>query len=71
VSVSYDRAGRLENDLRASPYHLHATRFDELARFQVGLAPGEGAAFAGWLADLTNGEAATTALGDHWVVHRH
>jgi len=68
--VSYDRAGRLENDLRASSYVLHATRFDELARFEIGLAPGETDAFHGWLADLTNGEATTTALGDHWVVHR-
>ncbi|SEF37314.1 protein of unknown function [Amycolatopsis pretoriensis] len=70
VAVGYDRAGRLENDLRASPYLVHATRFGDLARFEIGLAPGEGPAFEGWLADLTNGEAATTELGDRWVVHR-
>ena len=70
VAVSYDRAGRLENDLRASPYLVHATRFDALARFEIGLAPEEGPEFEGWLANLTNGEATTTGLGDHWVVHR-
>lgn len=70
VAVSYDRAGRLENDLRASPYLVHATRFDALARFEIGLAPEEGPEFESWLANLTNGEAATTGLGDHWVVHR-
>jgi uncharacterized YigZ family protein len=67
VSVSYDRAGRLENDLRASSYVLHATRFDALAHFEIGLAPGEGPAFASWLADLTNGEATTSELGETWV----
>jgi uncharacterized YigZ family protein len=70
VAVSYDRAGRLENDLRASPYLLHATRFGESARFEVGLAPGESERFASWLADSTNGEATTTELGETWVVHR-
>lgn len=67
VAVSYDRAGRLENDLRASPYVLHATRFDASAHFEIGLAPGERPAFESWLADLTNGEATTTELGETWV----
>jgi uncharacterized YigZ family protein len=70
VAVSYDRAGRLENDLRASRYLVHATRFDALARFEIGLAPDEVPAFESRLAELTNGEATTTALGDHWLVHR-
>ncbi|WIY06729.1 YigZ family protein [Amycolatopsis mongoliensis] len=67
VAVSYDRAGRLENDLRASRYLLHATRFDESARFEIGLAPDEAPVFESWLADLTNGEATTTELGETWV----
>ncbi|GLY34117.1 YigZ family protein [Amycolatopsis sp. NBRC 101858] len=70
VAVSYDRAGRLENDLRASPYLVHATRFDALARFEIGLAPEEGPEFASRLANLTNGEATTTELGDHWITAR-
>ncbi|VVJ16403.1 FIG000605: protein co-occurring with transport systems (COG1739) [Amycolatopsis camponoti] len=70
VAVSYDRAGRLENDLRASSYLVHATHFDASARFEIGLAPDEVPAFEGWLANLTNGEATATELGDHWVVHR-
>ncbi|WP_410622122.1 YigZ family protein [Amycolatopsis sp. cmx-8-4] len=67
VAVSYDRAGRLENDLRASRYVLRATRFDELAHFEIGLAPGESEVFAGWLADLTGGEATATEAGEQWV----
>ncbi|MGW4527785.1 YigZ family protein [Amycolatopsis sp. NPDC004378] len=67
VAVSYDRAGRFENDLRASRYLVHATRFDALARFEIGLAPDEAEDFTGWLADLTNGEASTTELGETWV----
>jgi uncharacterized YigZ family protein len=67
VAVGYDRAGRLENDLRASPYLLHATRFDERAHFEIGLAPGQSGTFASWLAEQTNGEATTTELGETWV----
>lgn len=70
VSVAYDRAGRLENDLRASPYLLHATRFDASAHFSIGLAPGEAPAFESWLANLTNGEATTTELGETWITVR-
>jgi uncharacterized YigZ family protein len=67
VAVTYDRAGRLENDLRASRYVLHATRFEELVHFEIGLAPDEAGKFAGWLADLTGGEAKAVELGEHWV----
>lgn len=67
VSVAYDRAGRLENDLRASPYVLRETRFDDRAHFEVGLAPGESSAFEAWLADLTGGETAPADLGESWV----
>ncbi len=67
VSMAYDRAGRFENDLRASPYVLRGTRFDERAHFEVGLAPGESGAFEAWLADLTGGETAPVDLGESWV----
>ncbi|RSM48199.1 YigZ family protein [Amycolatopsis balhimycina DSM 5908] len=67
VAVGYDRAGRLENDLRASPYLLHATRFEERAHFETGLEPGQVEAFESWLADQTNGEAAPSSVGDHWI----
>jgi uncharacterized YigZ family protein len=67
VEVDYTRSGRLENDLRASPYVLHDTRFEASAHFEVGLAPGEEAAFAAWLADLTGGTAEAVELGEEWV----
>jgi uncharacterized YigZ family protein len=71
VSVAYDRAGRLENDLRASPYVLSATRFDDTAHFEIGLTAGQETAFRGWLADLTGGEAKVSELGESWVAsHR-
>ncbi|ANN19904.1 YigZ family protein [Amycolatopsis orientalis] len=67
VIVDYDRAGRLENDLRSSPYLLHATRFEDVAHFDVGLAPDQGDAFHAWLADLTGGEALAEEIGETWL----
>ncbi|MFI5563091.1 YigZ family protein [Amycolatopsis japonica] len=67
VVVDYDRAGRLENDIRSSPYLLHATRFEDVAHFDVGLAPDEGEAFHAWLADLTGGEALAEEIGETWL----
>ncbi|EME52831.1 YigZ family protein [Amycolatopsis decaplanina] len=67
VVVDYDRAGRLENDIRSSPYLLHATRFEDVAHFDVGLAPDQGDAFHSWLADLTGGAALTTETGETWL----
>jgi len=67
VVVDYDRAGRLENDIRSSPYLLHATRFEDVAHFDVGLAPDQGDAFHAWLADLTGGEALTEGAGEMWL----
>ncbi|AIG79019.1 Hypothetical protein AJAP_30985 [Amycolatopsis japonica] len=67
VVVDYDRAGRLENDIRSSPYLLHATRFEDVAHFDVGLAPDQGEAFHAWLADLTGGEALAEEIGETWL----
>ncbi|KFU79690.1 uncharacterized protein, YigZ family [Amycolatopsis lurida] len=67
VVVDYDRAGRLENDIRSSPYLLHATRFEDVAHFDVGLAPGQGDTFRAWLADLTGGEALAEEIGETWL----
>ncbi|WP_414941090.1 YigZ family protein [Amycolatopsis sp. cmx-11-51] len=67
VVVDYDRAGRLENDIRSSPYLLHATRFEDVAHFDVGVAPDQGDAFHAWLADLTGGEALTAETGETWL----
>ncbi|WP_410664769.1 YigZ family protein [Amycolatopsis sp. lyj-84] len=67
VVVDYDRAGRLENDIRSSPYLLHATRFEDVAHFDVGHAPDEGDTFHAWLADLTGGEALTEDAGETWL----
>jgi putative IMPACT (imprinted ancient) family translation regulator len=57
----------MENDLRASPYQLGDTRFDDSAHFEVGLAAGQLEPFLSWLADLTGGEARTSDRGERWV----
>ncbi|WET81217.1 YigZ family protein [Amycolatopsis sp. QT-25] len=67
VVVDYDRAGRLENDIRSSPYLLHATRFEDVAHFDVGLAPDQTDTFHAWLADLTGGEALAEEIGETWL----
>ncbi|MEU8411496.1 YigZ family protein [Amycolatopsis japonica] len=67
VVVDYDRAGRLENDIRSSPYLLHATRFEDVAHFDVGLAPDQEDTFHAWLADLTGGEALAEEIGETWL----
>ncbi|WP_033292241.1 YigZ family protein [Amycolatopsis jejuensis] len=67
IEVDYTRAGRLENDVRTSPYVLHETRFQAAAHFEVGLLPGEEPRFTAWLADLTGGEAVAVELGEEWV----
>ncbi len=69
VVVDYDRAGRLENDIRSSPYLLHATRFEDVAHFDVGLAPDQADAFHAWLADLTGGEALAEEIGETWLAN--
>ncbi|GAA4553902.1 YigZ family protein [Amycolatopsis samaneae] len=67
VAVDYGRAGRLENDLRSSPYLVHDTWFDDNAHFEIGLGTGQGEPFHGWLADLTGGEAVARDRGERWV----
>ncbi|MCU1687121.1 MAG: hypothetical protein JWQ81_7860 [Amycolatopsis sp.] len=67
VAVGYERAGRLESDLRNGRYLLRDTRYDDLARFEIGVPAGDLEGFRSWLADLTGGEAVTEDTGEHWV----
>lgn len=67
VAVGYERAGRLEGDLRNAKYLLRGTRYDELAHFEVGVPASGLEGFHAWLADLTGGEAVTEDTGEHWV----
>lgn len=67
VTVDYGRAGRMENDLRESPYPVQGTSFGAEARFEVGVRDTELDEFAHWLADRTGGAARTEEAGEHWI----
>lgn len=67
VAVGYELAGRLESDLRNGRYLLRDTRYDELARFEIGVPAGELEGFRGWLAEVTGGAAVTADTGEHWL----
>jgi uncharacterized YigZ family protein len=67
VAVGYERAGRLESDLRNGKYLLRDTRYDELARFEIGVPAGKLDGFHSWLADVTGGTAVTADIGERWV----
>ncbi|MEW1613807.1 MULTISPECIES: YigZ family protein [unclassified Streptomyces] len=62
VRVDHQRAGKLENDLRATGRDVREVRYAEAVTIEIGLPDAEVAAFTGWLADATAG-AATLELG--------
>jgi uncharacterized YigZ family protein len=62
VTVDHQRAGRLENDLRATGRAVRGVTYAEAVRIEVGLPESDLAAFRAWLADATAG-AATLELG--------
>ncbi|WP_091294509.1 YigZ family protein [Amycolatopsis xylanica] len=67
VTMDYGPAGRFESDLRASKYLLSGVRYEEVARFEVGVKAGELDGFRAWLADLTGGAATAEEIGEDWL----
>ena len=63
TTVDHRTAGRLENDLRTSRYHLADVDYADRVRFEVHVDDPEVATFRAWLAEITGG-AATVVLGD-------
>ncbi|MFF5565204.1 YigZ family protein [Streptomyces sp. NPDC012623] len=57
VTVDHARAGRLENELRATGRAVREVRYGEAVTIDVGLPDAEVAAFRAWLADSTAGTA--------------
>ncbi|MFD0889037.1 YigZ family protein [Streptosporangium algeriense] len=57
VTVDHVRAGRLENDLRASPYEVRQVGYGAEVSFQVAVRERDLADFPGWVATLTSGGA--------------
>lgn len=62
VSVGHAQAGRLESDLRASPYALRGVDYGARVAFEVAVAEDRLPVFEEWIAAVTAGRA-VTALG--------
>ena len=64
VTVDHQRAGKLENDLRATGRVVRGVRYAEAVTIEVGLPEADVAAFRGWLADATAGTAGLELGGE-------
>ncbi|URM92198.1 YigZ family protein [Streptomyces sp. MRC013] len=64
VTVDHQRAGRLQNDLRAAGRSVRDVRYADAVRIEVGLPDADVDAFRGWLADATAGTAALELGGE-------
>lgn len=62
IRVDHQRAGKLENDLRATGRDVRDVRYAEGVTIEIGLPDADVAAFTAWLADATAGSA-TLELG--------
>ncbi|KAF4408454.1 MULTISPECIES: YigZ family protein [Streptomyces] len=67
VTVDHQRAGKLENDLRATGRAVRDVRYGERVRLDVGIPDAEVARFRAWLADATAGTAALELGGVTYV----
>ena len=56
VTVDHQRAGRLENDLRAAGHTVRDVTYAAAVTFHLGVPAAETAAFRAWLADATSGD---------------
>ncbi|MEV4328519.1 YigZ family protein [Microbispora rosea] len=63
VSVGHAQAGRLESDLRASPYALRGVDYGSRVAFEVAVAEDRLPVFEEWIAALTAGRAETERGG--------
>ncbi|WP_328697663.1 MULTISPECIES: YigZ family protein [unclassified Streptomyces] len=57
VTVDHQRAGRLENELRATGRGVRGVRYAEAVTIEIGLPDADVEEFRRWLADATAGEA--------------
>ncbi|MEW2633919.1 YigZ family protein [Streptomyces sp. NPDC048389] len=57
VTVDHQRAGKLENDLRATGRQVREVVYADAVRIGIGLPDSDVDAFRGWLADATAGTA--------------
>ncbi|GAA2620580.1 YigZ family protein [Streptomyces axinellae] len=64
ITVGHERAGRLENDLRATGREVREVRYGAEVTIELGLPEADIDAFGTWLADATSGTARLTAGGE-------
>ncbi|WP_432068846.1 YigZ family protein [Streptomyces sp. C10-9-1] len=64
VTVDHQRAGKLENDLRATGRTVREVTYGDAVRIEIGLPDAEVGAFTAWLADATAGTAALEIGGE-------
>ncbi|MGI5483995.1 YigZ family protein [Streptomyces lavendofoliae] len=64
VTVDHQRAGKLENDLRATGRAVRDVRYAEAVTIEVGLPGADVDAFRAWLADATAGTACLELGGE-------
>ncbi|MFJ9682149.1 YigZ family protein [Streptomyces sp. NPDC101194] len=64
ITVGHQRAGKLENDLRATGRTVREVRYAEAVVIEIGLPDAEVESFRGWLADATAGEAGLELGGE-------
>ncbi|MGW9028546.1 YigZ family protein [Streptomyces sp. NPDC055722] len=57
VTVDHQRAGKVENDLRATGRDVRDVRYGEAVTIEIGLPDSDVEAFRAWLADVTAGTA--------------
>jgi uncharacterized YigZ family protein len=64
VTVGHERAGRLENELRATGRDVRAVRYADAVAIDLALPAPDVGAFRGWLADATAGTAGLRLGGE-------
>ncbi|RDD90726.1 YigZ family protein [Streptomyces parvulus] len=67
VTVDHQRAGRLQNDLRAAGRAVRDVRYAEAVTIEVGLPESDVAGFRSWLADATAGTAVLELGGEAYA----
>jgi uncharacterized YigZ family protein len=67
VTVDHQRAGRLENDLRAAGHRLRAVHYGAAVTLDLAIPEPELPAFRSWLADTTAGTAEAVVGGAAYV----
>ncbi|MFD7551368.1 YigZ family protein [Streptomyces sp. NPDC059578] len=64
VTVDHQRAGKVQNDLRATGREVRGVRYAEVVTIEIGLPDAEVEAFRAWLADATAGTAVLELGGE-------